>query len=597
MTRIKPPFEKRPSTPEELRAILAERFPPGASGTAAELRAAVAELSYGLGQPEEPGFYQDPRHTGLTWFSWFRPTWPPPLQPNGSYRSPLDTLQVTLPDTGERLNGPISIALQGIKLIGAKETQNEGYRIALVTRFLAKIEVEEALARTHRSEAIAGLFDALALWGRKLRDRIAALPQDCVFSDPDYSRELAKESPDLGGGPHWLGEQPTEIEEIYATTLEEIGNYGAEQAAKLRAQPPAQSTEEFWAPWLPPEGGGTPVRHGWLVKVLWHDVVRPRLERAARKPPALARLVHAPVTALLSAPKVREEGGQMALDLGLPQPCIIREVAGIPSASRGIELFKSIHAHRVLWHIVFAAHERAVSTPGWSPHLEYEGGYTALAEACGISGGKGAAKVRELVDLFSVLDLTFPGYSGGLLTRTVIEAKGHRRALLKIVPGTPLLPGYVHELRRVAGNASVAARREQDLMPLLPVPPTVGRANDAGPQATLQLLVVAHFRDHANDLAEGRGAPLPPDTWARLATEAHVPRSLTSRLLPHWLEDHQDGPAVLKRVDRNRYTLGDAHAAARAFLEDGGRRSLDSSEAGRRSAVKRAAARSKVGQK
>lgn len=93
------------------------------------------------------------------------------------------------------------------------------------------------------------------------------------------------------------------------------------------------------------------------------------------------------------------------------------------------------------------------------------------------------------------------------------------------------------------------------------------------------------------------GAPLPLDTWAQFAAESHVPRSLVSRLLPHWQEDHQDGPAVLKRVDRDRYTLGDAHAAARAFLEDGGQRSLDCSEGGRRTAAKRAAARRKVSQK
>ena len=154
-----------------------------------------------------------------------------------------------------------------------------------------------------------------------------------------------------------------------------------------------------------------------------------------------------------------------------------------------------------------------------------------------------------------------------------------------------------HELQRLAGTASVAARREQDLIPLLPPPPVLGRPNDAGAQATQQLRMMALFRDHAPDLAEGRGAPLPLDTWAQLAAESHVPRSLVSRLLPHWQEDHDDGPAVLKQVDRDRYTLGDAHAAARTFLEDGGRRSLDSSEAGHRSAAKRAAARRKVGQK
>jgi hypothetical protein len=602
MTRINLPSNK-PSTVDDLRVAIAALFQPGRRATGAELRAAIVELT----QPEEPGIFEDLWCPETLWLSWFRPTLPLPPREDGTYCSPLDKAQITVPgdpNTGEgagMMFHPPSIAHQGIKLLGAKEPQNDGYRISLVTRFIASRNGKDSLLDTHQSEAQLRLLDALVTWGRHLRENIATLPQHITIgsgssTDIEAYEELARDSPDFHGGPLYVF--PEEADREYIALLEKIGTNGKDAAAKLRKAPPVSQEEaDTWAPWLPPAEGGFPARHTRLVLALWDDIVRPRLERSARKPPALARLVHAPVTQLLSGPKVREEGGQMALDLGLPQPCIIREVAGIPSASRGIELFKSIQAHRVLWHIVFAAHERAVSTPGWSPHLEYEGGYAALAEACGIAGGKGAAKVRELVDLFSVLDLTFPGYRGGLLTRTFIEAKGHRRALLKIVPGTPLLPGYVHELRRVAGNASVAARREQDLMPLLPVPPTVGRANDAGPQATLQLLVVAHFRDHAGDLAEGRGAPLPPDTWAQLAEEAHVPRVLAPRLLPHWQENHQDGPAVLKRVDRDRYTLGDAHAVARAFLENGGRRSLDNSENGRRSVAKRAAARRKVGQK
>jgi hypothetical protein len=571
--------------------------------------------------PEKPGFYKDPHRDGTVWFSWFRSTWPPPRHPSGGYVSPHDKVQITC--SNWTMPEPWPIAHQGIKLLGAEEPQNDGYRIALVTSFIASIEGKDPLLDSHRSEAQVKLLEELVTWGRLLRSAIAALPQHVSIGkgtkeDIDAYEEIVRGFPDMGGP---LGVLPEEADREYAALLERIGPKGKDLAKKIldpedgEQAPDPETTEgqgvwstnpwearkqeeaQMWAPWLSPEGGGTPPRHAWLVRALWQDIVRPRLERAARNPPALARVVQAPVTVLLSAPRVREEGGQMALDLGLPAPCIIREVADLPSASRGIELFKSIHAHRVLWHIVFAAHERAANTPGWSPHLEYEGGYSALAEACGINGGKGAEQVRALVDLFSVLDLTLPGYRGGLLTRTFIEAKGQRRALLRLIPGTPLLPGYVHELQRVAGTASVAARREQDLIPLLPVPPVLGRSNDAGAQATLQLRVVAHLRDHAPDLAEGRGAPLPLDTWARLAAESHVPRALVSRLLPHWQEDHQDGPAVLKRVDRDRYTLGDAHAAARTFLEDGGRRSLDSSEAGRRSAAKRAAARGRVGQK
>lgn len=550
------------------------------------------------GQPEAPGVYQDPHEPRLLWFSWFRPSWPPPRQPDGSYRSPQDKLQLTIPDTGQRMNGPAAIAHVGIKLLGAYEPQNDGYCLGLATGYLASIK--DPLLDAHRSEAKVRLLDELVTYGRRLREAIAALPQHTTILDPETREEMARRSPDFAGGP--LRVYPEEADREYIALLAKLGPKGKGIAAKLQKAPPLPEEEtDAWAPWLPPaEGGRFPARHARLVEALWLDIVRPRLERATRKPPALARLVHAPVTALLSAPKVQEEGGQIALDLGFDRPCVIRaELAASPRVIKGIGLFQSIHAHRVIRGLAFAAHERALAGELDPRVLTYEGGFAALAEACGVEGREGATKARELLDAFAALDLSLPGGDSarGLLTFVYGEARRNRKAYLKVVAGLLLLPDYVHELQRLAGTTGVAARREQDLIPLLPVPPVLGRANEAGAQATLQLRVMAHLRDHAVDLAEGRGAPLPLDTWTQLAAESHVPRSLVSRLLPHWQEDHQDGPAVLKRVNRDRYTLGDAHAAARAFLEDGGRRSLDSSEAGRRSAAKRAAARRRVSQK
>ncbi len=605
MTRTNQPSEK-PSTFDELRAALDARFPPGTRGTAAELRAAIAELSCGLGQPEEPGVYKDPSYPGMLWLSWFRPTWPPPPRKDGTYCSPLDKAQITMPgnpETGEgagTLLHPPSIANQGIKLLGAEEPQNDGYRISLVTRFIASLEGKDKLLDGNRIEAQVWLIRELVTWGRRLRARMAALPQHISSNlTPEEQEESARLNPDFSGGPHRVFPEEADLE--YIALLEQIGPKGKSAAAKLRKAPPiSQEEADTWAPWLPPSGGGFPARHTRLVVALWEDLVRPRLERAARKPPALARVAYDPVVAILSSEPPLLVTGQTTLDLGLPRPCVIQaEVAAIPRVARGIQLFRSIHAHRVLFHLAFAAHERALAGELDPRVLTYEGGFAALAEACGIEGREGATKARELLEAFAALNLSLPGGDSarGLLTFVYGEARRNRKAYLKIVAGLPLLPDYVQELKRVAGTTSVAARREQDLIPLLPPPPVLGRANDAGAQATQQLRAVALLRDHAPDLAEGRGAPLPLDTWMRLAEESHVPLSLAPKLLSHWQEDHQDGPAVLKRVGRDRYTLGDAHGPARAFLEDGGRRSLDSSEAGRRSAVKCAAARRRVGQK
>lgn len=602
MTRT-PPSEKRPSTPDEVRTILDEKFPPGARARGAELRETVAKLNYGLGQPEEPGFYEDPWQPGLRWFSWFRPTWPPTPQADGSYRSPIHQAQVTTADGNWKMPEPWPIAHLGIKLLGAEEPQNDGYRIALVTQTLARLTEKEPLHDVLRRKAQVGLIEALETWGRRLRSRLAAREQHVTIgkgtsADHEAHKELVRQSPDFFGGPLHIFAEEADFE--YISLLEEIGPKGKSIAAELKKATTSQEEGEAWKPWLPPSDSGFPVRHMWLVRVLWEDLVQPQLEREVRNPPALTRIAYGPVVAILSSEPPLLVNGQTTLDLGLPRPCVIQaEVAAIPRVARGIQLFRSIHAHRALFHLAFAAHERALAGQLDPRVLTYEGGFAALAEACGIEGREGATKARELLEAFAALNLSLPGGESarGLLTFIYGEARRNKKAYLKIVAGLPLLPDYVHELRRVAGTASVAARREQDLIPLLPVPPVLGRANDAGAQATLQLRVVAHLRDHAADLAEGRGAPLPLDTWTRLAEESHVPRSLAPKLLPHWREDHQDGPAVLKRVDRDRYTLGDAHAIARAFLEDGGRRSLDSAEAGRRSVAKRAAARREMGRK
>lgn len=465
-------------------------------------------------------------------------------------------------------------------------------------RFAAASEV-----LSKESGPLAAAAESIGLLERELRKGCSSyLEGHAGFLDSDQLAEI------------YAGEPPTENDAFswdmtFALFLKETGVDGQEKAEKIRKKSRERMSRfkdqgadalELFSLWLPKDASPAFPALVILGQALWRDIVRPQLERATRKPPALARLVHAPVTALLSAPKVQEKGGQIALDLGIDRPCVIRvELAASPRVIKGIGLFQSIHAHRMIRGLAFAAHERALAGELDPRVLTYEGGFAALAEACGIEGREGATKARELLDAFAALDLSLPGGDSarGLLTFVYGEARRNRKAYLKVVTGLLLLPDYVHELQRIAGTTSVAARREQDLIPLLPVPPVLGRANEAGAQATLQLRVMAHLRDHAADLAEGRGAPLTLDTWAQLSAESHVPRSLVSRLLPHWQEDHHDGPAVLKRVNRDRYTLGDAHAAARTFLEDGGRRSLDSSEAGRRSTAKRAAARRKVSQK
>lgn len=243
--------------------------------------------------PEKPGFYKDPHNEGVVWFSWFRPTWPPPRHPSGGYCSPQDKVQITF--SNWTMPDPAPIAHQGIRLLGAEEPQNDGYRIALMTSFIASIEGEDPLLKTHRSEAQLKLLDELAAWGRRLRVAIADTQQHIEIRDPELHAEMARRNPDFAGGPFCV--LPEEADREYAALLKRTGPKGKALAAKMRRTPrpdtegaqalwstdpwEARKREEAqgWAPWLPPEGGGTPPRHGRLVQALWEDIVRPQLER------------------------------------------------------------------------------------------------------------------------------------------------------------------------------------------------------------------------------------------------------------------------------------------------------------------------------
>ena len=564
-------------------------------------------------RPDGPGFYQRSfEGRPMLYLSWWNPGWPHPLQPDGSYRSPQDELQLTLPqEEGKEPQenwAPWIAAVQGVRLLGAREVQNEGYRLTLARRFLAKQKQDDALAGDE--SALQRLIDALETQGRDLRERLSALPCEIRFIDPETTQMMARKTPDFCGPPYSLGTSglPSEADQVLAGVLEHMGEKGRDLAAMIRRESEETSRrnhageiseEEAWQPWFPTIDGRPPARHAALVLALWHDVVR----RGLGKPPALTRAIYAPVVGLLADREVQHDASTGERTLTSGSAVLARVVHVDASAVRyldsGIKLFDSIHAHRLLFHLASEGHRRALDASVLDPRiLRYPGGYGALAEACGIRGNKAAEQVRAILEALASLDVNLaPGRWAHLFSRDFTEAKGRRQAHLTITLGTPLLPDYVGELRAAVGEHGVGAHRARDLIPLLPVPPVIGRPNEQGRQATLALRVMSEFRDYAPDLARQMGAPLTPARFRELAEASRLPALMAPKVLEHWQHDHDDGPAFLKRTGTDRYTLGDAHLAERLFLEESGQLTLDSRAAGKQSADKRAKARRRAGRR
>ncbi|RYZ16648.1 MAG: hypothetical protein EOO70_03965 [Myxococcaceae bacterium] len=550
--------------------------------------------------PDGPGLY---RQDSAVWVSWWNSGWP---------SLPGDSQQQLLAFQGEReedifplLTWELSAA-HGVRLLGAKEGQNEDYRVTLVHRFLKKEEREDPLAKDER--ATKRLLLALEKHGRLLRERLSRLPDRSLTVNPQQAEQSAREMPDLAGPPYTLGQSglPHEADEALACELEHLGEKGRDLAVSIRRESEEAghryrtgklSEEEVWQPWFPTVDGRPPLRHAALVTALWHDVVRHGLAKV----PALTRAIYTPVVELLAERAVQLDAstGQRTITSG---SAVLARVVNIDASAvryldSGIKLFDSIHAHRLLFHLASEGHRQALDGVLDPRILRYPGGYSAFAEACGIKGRKAADQVRAIIEAMSMLDVPLaPGRWAHLFSRDFTEATGQRQARLTIVLGTPLLPDYVQELRAAVGKHGWPAQRAVDLIPLLPVPPVIGRPNEQGRQATLALRVMSELRDHAPDLAKQRGAPLTPERFKELAQASHLPIVMAPRVLEHWLQDHgAEGPAFLKSVDRDRYTLGDAHLAERQFLEASGQLTLDNRAAGRQSSKKRAQARNRVG--
>lgn len=369
-----------------------------------------------------------------------------------------------------------------------------------------------------------------------------------------------------------------------------------ERAARFREDGKGAGLWHLWADQgTAPKGSRAALL---LAGVLWADVVEPWL----RQSPGLVHPVMVDITAAYSrgfAPVTR--GGQIVLPLPGGEGQIGRSPEGavaavdaeaFPAIERGLTLLGGVTAHRLLRWEVFQGHAQWQSGEPNPADLVIDGGWSALAhDLLGMKGQKAVADVRAIVLAQAHFRFTLPGGGrGNLLSYDETPARGGRRGRVKIRLGDALLPGYLFELARTMGDGN-AARAARRLVPMVVLPPFVGREREHGPQATLSMIFVTELRERARELVEHGGILLDLDAWATLAERAALPRGGAGslpRVLDRWTHDGDDGPAFLVKVGRDRYTLGPAHAAARNFVGEAGRRETEGSAAGKRSAARRA---------
>jgi hypothetical protein len=370
-----------------------------------------------------------------------------------------------------------------------------------------------------------------------------------------------------------------------ADFLEAIGPTGAAYAAAVREGARARWQDyegtqltfagtllpsDPWHLWFDPSLTPTTVRFASiLAEVLWRDVVK----KILATPPALALPVTDNIFALYLSPgrTVEKRDNRLALvgpdgekvaDVVLVGPdgekvadVVLARSDTLEAIRRGSDRLRQLTGQRTLRFLVEEAHRLAM-THNPCPDVRVDGGLEGFAERLGERGHSARERVLDVLRAGAAFAYQWPGGEiRGLWTFGMgRKASPKARAELVISTAACLRPFYVHHIQQA----------DKLLVPLLPLPPFVGRELDYAAQGVFQFLLCAAMVQHRREMADRGGALLKPTELDRLAGRAGLPPSLLARVMDRWLCDGDDGPAMLEKVARDVYMLADRDPYKRA---------------------------------
>lgn len=240
-----------------------------------------------------------------------------------------------------------------------------------------------------------------------------------------------------------------------------------------------------------------------------------------------------------------------------------------------IEALRSAHGMRLLIWIVQTIHEqyaRAVRT-GHDNRIIIEGGLNALRENLGITSAKASPILRAALDAGPMWQPI--GLNGqGLWTWVEIPSKRGKSGTIHIDVGTILTPDglWLHK-----GQSKL-------LTPIVDLAGMVGRRNDHAAVGRFQFALVHDLSRGSKQLPEYGGVLLTQDMLEYRAMQAGLPESTIAKAIDRWTQDGDDAPALLEKVEEERFHLADndVYGPARTFLDEQGGMREERSKSGKR---------------
>lgn len=320
----------------------------------------------------------------------------------------------------------------------------------------------------------------------------------------------------------------------------------------------------------------TPLRFVWvLALILWKDIVKKRINHVSTLPLELGRAV---LTTY----------GQRNAELSHNRSQLLCEgevIATVPA----IDARHFAHINKkALGSLDMAKAIPWIVRKGWQQQgapndadINIEGGFRGFAETVlHLKGNSALDRARQVLNAGRDFQRTWPGgfHTSGLWTFTYKEPSRTHPAELTITT-SPVLRPHSQMGRKMLGSM---------LSPVIDPPPLTGRSNEHAPQAFFANLLMLQLVEHRKELPFG-GALISREKLERLAYEVDLPLSTLYKALDRWTQDGDDGEAFLviegdpKKAARYMLADNEKYKAQRSFLLKGAERSLQATEAAKKS--------------
>lgn len=318
-----------------------------------------------------------------------------------------------------------------------------------------------------------------------------------------------------------------------------------------------------------------------LAEILWEERVNKLVRKAKENIPALTQRINSSLTKILS-PRIERieddrkiqmlyEGKVVAATLPAIDPRLI------PILTKGAGNLNSIYHHRLIRFECRVGFENWIKKTPDARVLRFERGCSEIVEQLGITSNQAIEVINSLLTAQAHMQFNFDdGSSGNLISLRKFRSKRcNRDDGVEIILGTFLLPHYTFE----------TTKRGRLLTPVPALPPLVSSANYHARQALLQMMVMEEFTEKSVEFAESGSIVINSDKWQKFAKEADLPKTVFEKTLDRWIQDGDDLPGFLIKLDPDRYALGEAYSKETDFLKRQGLRRKERQKGGERSAM------------